>query len=295
MNPEEKQKTDYIPPQPTEQQRELYKVATTYQKIRTVISGFIMGLFVLGFISLGIYLFAADTNTWPLLAFSILFGLIYLLIIWQSKKSLFRKHDLQPTPSKPFDAIGMAEVKTQQTYSRAGIEEGETILAWAGPVTRGDMKGQGISLGVTEFVSGAENTLMLTNKRLICMTFTQVDFNNVTEGGNVLTAFAGLDTIKDTAREEHDELFMMNASKWPHLIEGLRQYKLKDVADSHYNFAIPFASIAGIEKKQRFFNAGVFINLKDGTVLKYSFGMKDNKQAIESFAAQAQSLGVSVK
>ena len=159
-----------------------------------------------------------------------------------------------------------------QPLERAVVTPQETVLAWYGPMGRNDMAGTGTQVGLKENISG-ENTILVTDHQIICLMIGPADTQNIDKGK--LTSAVG--TVIETVptgdgvyvRKQQFESLWFN--RWNEIISNIfAPGQLAHALETHRNYAIPFTSIQEVKLKQRFFNPGVHIKLKNGKTLKFA-------------------------
>ncbi len=187
---------------------------------------------------------------------------------------------------KPFDGNDTLSTVVKQPYPRAVINDDERVTSWLGALDRLDLAGLSRTAGLTEYLNGAENTLLLVGDRIIAVAFTQEDFNQLGDNGvmNVVRQFAATDS---TATEQKQNLAMYSFTKWKPFMDYLSNQNLREFLDKHYNFVLERSQITKIEPKKKFINPGVYIHINDGTVLKYNTSLKDQIDVFTSAAAAA--------
>lgn len=174
-----------------------------------------------------------------------------------------------------------------QPLDRAVIEVNEKVLAWYGPMGRNDMAGTGAQVGLKENISG-ENTLLITNRQVICMMVGPADTKNIDKAEHssaVSTAIEAVPTGEGVSnRKQQFESLWFN--QWGKIIsELIAPEQLTQMLAAHRNYGIPFDLIKEVNIKHRFFNPGVHVTLKNGVTFKYAGFDKRNLDVVQTALA----------
>lgn len=205
-------------------------------------------------------------------AFVIGFYLIFVLIVWIATLNQARTLKRNKNQPKQYTELESdLDTTYMQPLDRATVEPGETVQAWYGPMGRNDMAGTGTQVGLKENISG-ENTLLVTNRQIICLMIGPADTQGIETNkvsSTLSTVIEALPTDEGVYnRKQQFEAVWFNS--WDKIMANITAPdQLGHMLETHRNYAIPFNSIQEVNIKQRFFNPGVHVTLKNGRTFKY--------------------------